>query len=75
MRHKFLVMLVAAAMLLIPLAALAQDEAPATPAVAPEQAAPTTPVEEAYSVFSSPPGRVDALFDAMMDAIPYASFD
>jgi hypothetical protein len=28
-----------------------------------------------YTIFYSPPEKLDALFDAMMDAIPYASFD
>jgi len=31
--------------------------------------------ESEYSIFYSPPARVDALFDAVMDAIPYSSIE
>jgi hypothetical protein len=73
MRYKVLSFLIVAAMLLIPLAALAQDEAPASPA--PAQAAPTPSIAEAYTIFVSPPEKLDALFAAFMDAIPYESLE
>lgn len=41
-----------------------------------QSATPERPSQQpAYSVYYSPPGRLDALFAAFMDAIPYASIE
>lgn len=71
MKKLITLTIAAVILLLMPLFAHAQDEG--QPAPAPASA--TTSPADAYTIFYSPPERLDALFDAMVDAIPYASFD
>jgi hypothetical protein len=72
-------LLIATCLLLHGILSLAQDTAPAlapeTATAAPAQeVTPGAPADN-YTIFYSPPEKLDALFDAMMDAIPYASLD
>ena len=89
-RSAATMLLIASCLLLHGILSLAQDAAPAqAPAQEDAAAAPAAPVQETapaqegkpavsaddYTIFFSPPEKLDALFDAMMDAIPYASLE